>query len=97
MCVNDSAWLLVDDFARQSTKPTVIVMDKASIHTSQMIQERLEEWKNQQVEIFQLPPYSPQLSTGQKLNGVKEGIRIEMKVKDEVTKEIKTKTKNTFR
>ena len=31
-------------------------MDKASIHTSQMIQERLEEWKNQQVEIFQLPP-----------------------------------------
>ena len=52
----------IDDFARQSTKPTVIVMDKASIHTSQMIQERLEEWKNQQVEIFQLPPYSPQLN-----------------------------------
>ena len=25
-------------------------------------QERLEEWKNQQVEIFQLPPYSPQLN-----------------------------------
>ena len=37
-------------------------MDKASIHTSQMIQERLEEWKNQQVEIFQLPPYSLQLN-----------------------------------
>ena len=27
-----------------------------------MIQERLEEWKNQQVEIFQLPSYSPQLN-----------------------------------
>ena len=52
----------IDDFARQSTKPTVIVMDKASIHTSQMIQEKLEEWKNQQIEIFQLPPYSPQLN-----------------------------------
>ena len=37
-------------------------MDKASIHTSQIIQERLEEWKNQQVEIFQLPPYNPQLN-----------------------------------
>ena len=36
----------IDDFARQSTKPIVIVMDKASIHTNQMIQERLEEWKN---------------------------------------------------
>ena len=27
-----------------------------------MIQERLEEWKNQQVEMFQLPPYNPQLN-----------------------------------
>jgi len=52
----------IDDFARQSTKQTVIVMDKASIHTSQMIQEKLEEWKSQQVEIFQLPTYSPHLN-----------------------------------
>jgi hypothetical protein len=37
------------------------------------------------------------LSTGQKFNGVKKGLRIEMKVKDEVTQEIKPKTKNTFR
>jgi len=41
---------------------TIPDLIKASIHTSQMIQERLEEWKNQQVEIFQLPPYSPQLN-----------------------------------
>ena len=27
-----------------------------------MIQERLEKWKNQQVEIFQLPAYSLQLN-----------------------------------
>ena len=52
----------IDSFVRQSTKPTVIVMDQASIHTSQMIQEKLEEWKSQQVEIFQLPAYSPQLN-----------------------------------
>ena len=51
----------IDDFARQSNKPTVIVMDQASIHTSQIIQEKLEQWKNQQVEIFHLPPYSPAL------------------------------------
>ena len=41
--------------------------------------------------------YEYQLSTGQKFNGVKKGLRIEMKVKDEVTQEIKPKTKNTFR
>ena len=37
------------------------------------------------------------LSTGQKFNGVKKGLRIEMKVKDEVTQEIKATTKNAFR
>ncbi len=41
--------------------------------------------------------YNVLLSTGQKFNGVKKGLRIEMKVKDEVTQEIKPKTKNTFR
>jgi 3-mercaptopyruvate sulfurtransferase SseA len=37
------------------------------------------------------------LSTGQKFNGVEESLGIEMKVKDEVTQEIKPKTKNAFR
>lgn len=37
------------------------------------------------------------LSTGQKFNGVEESLGIEMKVKDEVTQEIKTTTKNAFR
>jgi hypothetical protein len=37
------------------------------------------------------------LSTEQKFNRVKESFGIEVKVKDEVTEEIKTKTKNGFR
>jgi hypothetical protein len=37
------------------------------------------------------------LSTGQKFNGVKKGVRIEMKVKNDITEEIKAKTKNAFR
>jgi len=41
--------------------------------------------------------YEETLSTGQKFNRVKEGFGIEVNVKDEVTKEIKTKTKNAFR
>jgi len=52
----------IDSFVGQSTKPTVIAMDRASIHTSQMMREKLPEWKSQQVEIFQLPTYSPQLN-----------------------------------
>jgi hypothetical protein len=41
--------------------------------------------------------YPKYLSTGQKFNGVEESLGIEMKVKDEVTQEIKTTTKNAFR
>ena len=37
------------------------------------------------------------LSTGQKFNGVKKGLGIEVKVKNDITEEIKTKTKNAFR
>ncbi|MBD2317960.1 hypothetical protein, partial [Phormidium tenue] len=37
--------------------------------------------------------YLYNLSTGQKFNGVEESLGIEMKVKDEVTQEIKTTTK----
>jgi hypothetical protein len=41
--------------------------------------------------------YVIELSTGQKFNGVEESLGIEMKVKDEVTQEIKATTKNAFR
>ena len=41
--------------------------------------------------------YGSGLSTGQKFNGVEESLGIEMKVKDDITEEIKTKAKNTFR
>jgi len=41
--------------------------------------------------------YMENLSTGQKFNGVKKGFRIEAKIEDDMTKEIKTKAKNAFR
>jgi len=46
---------------------------------------------------FFLAFYQFLLSTGQKFNGVEESLGIEMKVKDEVTQEIKATTKNAFR
>ena len=44
-----------------------------------------------------LASYDKALSTGQKFNGVEKSLGIEMKVKDDITEEIKTKTKNAFR
>jgi transposase len=37
-------------------------MDQASIHTSQAFQAKIPEWKAKQIEIFELPAYSPQLN-----------------------------------
>jgi transposase len=42
--------------------PTVIVVDKASIHTSGAILDRYEEWKERGITIFELPAYSPELN-----------------------------------
>jgi transposase len=38
------------------------VVDQASIHTCDALQDKLEEWNERQIEIFQLPSYSPELN-----------------------------------
>jgi transposase len=43
-------------------KPTVIVVDQSSIHTSDAILEKREEWRERNLSIFELPSYSPQLN-----------------------------------
>jgi transposase len=52
----------IDAFFPTPTKPTVIVIDQASIHTSNIIFERQEEWRERNITIFELPTYSPQLN-----------------------------------
>ncbi len=52
----------IDAFFPSVHKRTVIVVDQASIHTSDAILNKLEEWQHRQIEIFQLPSYSPQLN-----------------------------------
>jgi len=52
----------IDTFFSTVNKPTVIVVDQSSIHTSDTILDKLEEWFERQITIFQLPSYSPQLN-----------------------------------
>jgi transposase len=63
-CSLDSAIMIacVDEFCKQVTKRTVLVMDQASIHTSDAFTERIPDWETQGVEIFLLPAYSPELN-----------------------------------
>ncbi|MGB7414039.1 MAG: IS630 family transposase [Thermosynechococcaceae cyanobacterium] len=43
-------------------KRTVIVIDQAPIHTSDAVQDKYQEWRERNIEIFELPCYSPQLN-----------------------------------
>lgn len=43
-------------------KPTVVVLDNAPWHVSKMVKAKLEDWKKENLYIFYLPPYSPQLN-----------------------------------
>ena len=49
-------------FPTKTPTPTVIVTDQASIHTSGIILDRLEEWQERNITLFQLPSYSPHLN-----------------------------------
>lgn len=52
----------IDAFLPVVDKPTVIVVDQSSIHISDAIFDKLEEWLERNITIFVLPSYSPQLN-----------------------------------
>ncbi|MEH2235220.1 transposase [Nostoc sp.] len=52
----------IDAFFSKVDKPTVIVVDQSSIHTSDVILDKIEEWNERGITIFKLPCYSPELN-----------------------------------
>ncbi|MEG4818426.1 transposase [Microcoleus sp. K5-D4] len=53
----------MDAFFPTLHKPTVIVTDQASIHTSDSIVYKLEEWKQRNIALFELHSYSRKLNS----------------------------------
>jgi transposase len=51
-----------DRFVQSIKMETVIVLDQASIHTSDLFLGKLEEWEKKKLKIFWLPTYSPHLN-----------------------------------
>lgn len=43
-------------------KPTVIVLDNASVHTAKIIQQQRKVWEERGLTLFYLPAYSPHLN-----------------------------------
>jgi transposase len=52
----------IDAFFPVVNKPTFIVADRASIHTSDIVLDKIESWKERGITIFELPSYSPELN-----------------------------------
>ncbi|MDR1056764.1 MAG: transposase [Prevotellaceae bacterium] len=52
----------MEQFVRNTTKKTMVVLDNAPIHRGKLIKVRIQEWEKSDLYIFFLPPYSPELN-----------------------------------
>lgn len=52
----------LEQLATGYTKPTVVILDNARIHTSKAFQKCIDCWQHKNLYIFHLPPYSPHLN-----------------------------------
>ena len=48
----------IDNWAKNKTKTTIVVMDNAAIHQAQAMKEKIKQWQNQHLFVFFLPTYS---------------------------------------
>lgn len=58
----DKFILFMDKFANQIVKRTVVILDNSPIHKSKKFMDRIRAWKEKDLLIFFLPPYSPELN-----------------------------------
>jgi len=62
----DSIFLIeiFDDFVSQipKNKQVTVILDNAPTHTSNLFQDKIEEWKTQGLTLYFLPTYSPELN-----------------------------------
>jgi len=59
---SDKAILFMDRFVAQTVKKTIVILDNSPIHKSRKFLAKVEEWKEDDVWIYFLPPYSPELN-----------------------------------
>lgn len=52
----------LDEFVLTITKKTIIVLDNAPIHHSKAFKSKIREWSRQDLFVYYLPPYSPELN-----------------------------------
>jgi len=51
-----------DDFAKKLSKKTIVLIDNASTHTSNLFKDNITKWEKENLIIYNIPPYSPELN-----------------------------------
>lgn len=59
---SDRIICFMDSFVEQTIKKTVVILDNSPIHKSKKFMAKIEQWKEKDVFIYFLPPYSPELN-----------------------------------
>ncbi len=52
----------MDNFMGQIVKKTVVILDNSPIHKSKKFMAKIKEWEENDLLVFFLPPYSPELN-----------------------------------
>jgi transposase len=52
----------LDEFCKTMTKKTVVILDNAPIHKSNIFTENIKKWEEQDLFIYFIAPYSPELN-----------------------------------
>jgi hypothetical protein len=59
---SDKCICFMDKFVDQIVKKTVVILDNAPIHKSKKFKAKMIEWREKDVLVYFLPPYSPELN-----------------------------------
>jgi len=54
--------MCIDAFSENLSRPTVLVLDNAPMHTSKELESNLQKWSDRGLELYYLPAYSPELN-----------------------------------
>ncbi|QZT39075.1 transposase [Halosquirtibacter xylanolyticus] len=52
----------VDKLCNQITRKIILVLDNASIHKSKKFKDKIEQWEEEDLYIYFITPYSPELN-----------------------------------
>jgi len=52
----------INDFVKQITKKTIVILDNAPTHKSKLLMEHIDQWKKEGLFLQFIPAYSPELN-----------------------------------